>query len=130
LRTVEQQRRDPRLAGAGPDESVEAASVLNLGDRVRFGDEKRARFKVRAKGDRYVILTYPFHMKEKWRGNVVYTVIDLELGIRGTDDAIGSLGYETDEAIARAHGLLESGEFEISVRNNVTLDIADVKGAA
>jgi hypothetical protein len=50
-------------------------------------------------------------------GDCVYTVLDLERGLRGEDNAIGSLGYETREACERAIALLESGEFEYSRRS-------------
>jgi hypothetical protein len=121
--------RCPRMAPRGSLTSLATAAALEVGERVRFRGEGSARFKVRAKGGRYVILTYPFHQKEKWRGNHIYTVIDLYHGIRGTDDCVGSLGYETDEQIAHALERLESDEFQISVRNNVTLEIAEVKEA-
>jgi hypothetical protein len=112
-----------RIAPPGPAESVERARSLDVGNRVRFFGESQARFKVSARGDRYIILTKPFNPRK----TVLYTVIDLELGIRGTDDCLGSLGYESEEQIERALRLLEAGEFEISVRNNVSLRIADVK---
>lgn len=123
--------RDPRCAPAGEPASIELASALKTGDRVRFEGEKQARWKVRARGERYVILTKPFNNfgRERRYGKHHYTVIDLELGIRGTDNCVGSLGYETEEQIAHALERLESGDFEISVRNNVRLTVRDVKAA-
>lgn len=128
-RHEETRRRYPRMAPRGPLTSIATAAALKVGERVKFAGESRARFKVRAKGDRYIILTYPFHQKEKWRGKSVYTVIDLYHGIRGTDDAVGSLGYEDDAQIAYALKRLEDDDFQISVRNNVTLAILEVKEA-
>lgn len=119
--------RDPRYASPG---EVEAAKALKVGDRVRFTGEKQARFKVRARGERYIVLTKPFNLTRPGYGKWHYTVIDLELGIRGTDDCVGSLGYESEEEIAHALELLETGDFEISIRNNVGLQIVDVKPAS
>jgi hypothetical protein len=111
--------RDRRYATAG---ETETSAGLAAGDRVWLGGKKQP-WTVRARGSRYIICTKPFNPKR----SVLYTIIDLELGIRGTDDCVGSLGYETDVEIAEAMRLLEAGEFEISVRNNVTLDVDRVE---
>jgi hypothetical protein len=113
-----------RIASAGPPESIKAAQALGVGDRVRFRGEKQARFKVRARGSRFVILTKPFNARQ----TCIYTVIDVEQGIRGTDN-YGGLGYDTSEEIAEAVDLFNRGEARVSVRNNVSLDIRDVKKA-
>lgn len=113
-----------RIASTGSQESLEAAKALCVGDRVRFRGEKQARFKVRARGERFVILTKPFNARQ----TCIYTVIDVEQGIRGTDN-YGGLGYETPEEIAEAMAMLDGGEARISVRNNVSLDIRNVKKA-
>lgn len=115
--------RDPRYAAPVKDEAAEA---LKVGDRVRFEGERQARFKVRSRGERYIILTKPFNLHP--RAKCLYTVIDLELGIRGTHDSYGH-GCEGDEAIERTLAALEAGEIEISARNNVSLWVADVKAA-
>lgn len=113
-----------RLASPGLPESIEAARALAVGDRVRFRGERQARFKVQARGDRFVILTKPFNA----RHCCIYTVIDLEQGIRGTDD-YGGLGYESEQEIAEAMAMFDSGDAGVSYRNNVSLDIRDVKRA-
>lgn len=62
-------------------------------------------------------------------GDPIYTVIDLALGLRGGDNAVGSLGYETREQCAEAIRLFESGQFEHSRRNPpIDLHIAEVAG--
>ena len=111
-----------RIASAGSPESIEAAKALCVDDRVRFRGEKQARFKVRARGNRFIILTKPFNA----RHTCIYTVIDVERGIRGTDN-YGGLGYDTPEEITEAVDLFNRGEARVSVRNNVSLDIRDVK---
>jgi hypothetical protein len=114
-------RRDPRYAFPGDPTQAEA---LNVGDRVWLSTHKRA-WTVRARDERYVVLTQPFNPKR----TVTYTVIDLELGIRGTSDCWGS-GFESDEDVARSMKLFADGTAEISVRNNVTLDIVRVEARA
>lgn len=121
--------RDSRYASRGATAEIDRARSLLVGDRVAFHGERQARWKVRACGERYVVLTKPFNnfgRTDRSYGRHHYTVIDLAEGIRGTDDCVGSLGYESDEEIEHALGRMESGDFEISVRNNVTLDIRRV----
>lgn len=122
--------RDPRYASPGSDEAITRARRLAVGDRVRFHGESQARFKVQARDDRYVILTKPFNARQTY----IYTVIDLDLGIRGCDD-YHCLGYGTPEqcqdSLERFSDEREGWQAaEISVRSNVTLEIADVKAAA
>lgn len=112
-----------RGAVRADDDQISRASKLEIGDRVRFVGESQARFKVRAKTKRYVVLTYPAF------GSSIYTVIDLEQGVRGADDSWGT-GYEDDAQILESLSWLESGRAEVSHRNRVTLNIADVKAAA
>lgn len=116
-------RRDTRYAFEG---DTSEAEKLAVGDRVWLAGTRRA-WNVRARTERYVICTQPFNLKR----TVLYTVIDLALGIRGTDN-YGGLGYDTDEEIARAaHLFSERGirtEYaEISVRNNVKLVVERVE---
>lgn len=73
---------------------------------------------VRARGDRYIILTQPFNPRRSF----IYTVIDLNRGIRGPHNSYGH-PITTEEEIATAIAALESGEIEISRRRAVTLDI-------
>lgn len=112
-----------RGAVRADDSQIERASKLEVGDRVRFAGEKQARFKVRAKTARYVVLTLPAF------GSSVYTVIDLLQGVRGPDDSWGT-GYEDDAQILKALNWLEDGRAQVSYRNRVTLNIADVKAAS
>lgn len=49
-------------------------------------------------------------------GVCVYTVIDLVNELRGPDDAVGSLGYESREDCEAAIALFECGEFAFSRR--------------
>jgi hypothetical protein len=111
-----------QLATPGDDASIRTARMLLVGDKVRFR-EGRSSWTVRARDHRYIICTQPFNL----RHTVLYTVIDLELGIRGTDD-FGGLGYETEEQITEAMSKFSTPHFgaEISRRNNVSLAITRV----
>lgn len=118
---------------------------LGLSDRVKFaGDSKW--WTVRATDDeRFVILTRPEPFQPK--GTSVYTIIDWERGVRGPCNLIGQ-GWDVDEPngcedLLRAlHYKLEvsarlnAGEesvaldepaVEVSYRNNVPIEILEVK---
>lgn len=96
--------------------------ALGVGQRVLFIGEKQC-FKVRAAttDGRYVICTKPFNP----RRTVLYTVIDFEEGVRGTDNLVFSIGYDTDESLAQSLAMFEAGEIEVSHRNRVRLRFAD-----
>lgn len=92
-----------------------SARNLQVGERVRLDGTKRA-WKVRARGERYIVLTQPFNL----RRTVLYTVIDLEMGRRGTVTS-WACGFETEDEIAESLAMLERGDTELSSRNNVPL---------
>lgn len=83
---------------------------LAVGDKVRFAPYRRA-MTVRAvtTSGRFVILTMPFPLKK----TVLYTVIDFERNVRGTDDHYG-LGYETDDQIAAALEAFQATEDDLN----------------
>jgi hypothetical protein len=87
-----------------------------IGDKVWFRGERRP-YTVKACDERFIICTKPFNLKN----TVIYTIVDLQKGIRGTEDLIFCMGFETDEQCAEALKRLQSGESEISHRNRVEL---------
>lgn len=109
----------------------------NVGDKIRFAEERNA-YTVRACDDRYLICTKPFNIFPK---TVVYTIVDLKEGIRGTDGyCIGPYSYYSDEdcnaflkelqeADAARLNKAENGVFvdvgagHISYRNRIKLNI-------
>lgn len=100
------------------------------GDRVHF-DGKRTSWLARAstRNGRYLLCTSVMF------GNVYYTIIDFEQHVRGAMNIIGhGLGIYTkagaDPAIDRAIAMLEESEWTISHRNQVPLDITNVRAAA
>jgi len=89
---------------------------MKKGGRVQFFEEKTP-YKVRAVGERYAVCTRPFNLQR----TVIYSVIDFKMNIRGTENLVFGMGAETDEQCEEMLQRLESGESEISHRNNVPL---------
>lgn len=96
---------------------------FSYGQKVRFAAFKRP-FRVRACDDRFAVCTQPFNLKR----TVLYTIIDLKYGIRGTENLVFGRGFETDEKCREALERLKSGETELSHRNSVKLDITGISG--
>ena len=92
---------------------------LNVGDKIKFKSEKQ-RYTIKAKSDRYLICTKPFNLQK----TVLYTIIDAEENIRGTNYLIfNCYDYAKDEDIQDCLSDLISGKLEISRRNRIELDI-------
>lgn len=95
------------------------------GDRLWFGGEKRA-YTVQACDSRYLICTKPFNLQH----TVLYTIVDLNEGIRGADNYWkwgGHVNYATREGCEEALKELRSGEIEISYCNRTELYIVNVR---
>lgn len=90
-----------------------AALALHVGDRLWFAEEKRP-YTIQAISvdGVWVICTKIFAAQ----GTVLYTVIDCESEVRGTDNMIGSLGYETQQECERAAREFGKGHVEHSRR--------------
>lgn len=84
---------------------------LAVGDRLRFAEEKRS-YTVRAVSDRWVICTKPFAARQ----SVIYTVLDLHHQVRGVDNHVLSLGYETDDDCIHALAQFLGGTAALSSR--------------
>jgi len=87
---------------------------MDKGDKIRFKEEKQS-YTVRAVGDTYAVCTKPFNARK----TVLYTIVDLQSGIRGTENLIFGFGAETDGQCDEMLKRLESGETEISHRNRI-----------
>lgn len=94
---------------------------MQQGDLVYFEGEKRP-YRVKAKGKRYAVCTKPFNPKH----TVLYTVIDFEKQIRGTENLVFGMGAETQQDCDEMLERLESGDTEVSHRNWCHLDIREV----
>lgn len=90
---------------------------MREGQRIKFAAETRP-YRVRAANERFAVCTKPFNLK----GTVLYTIVDLKHGIRGTENLIFCCGFETDEQCREALERLASGDTQVSHRNWVDLD--------
>ncbi len=91
---------------------------MNIGDRILFAEEKRP-YRIKAMNDRFLVCTKPYNPKR----TVLYTIVDLKENVRGTENTVFCMGFETDEDCNEALVRLESGESEVSHRNRIALNI-------
>lgn len=92
--------------------------VFQVGDRVWFQRFKKP-YRVRASNSLFTICTQPFNLHH----SVMYTIIDHEKQIRGTENLIFCMGFESDQDCIEALERLTKGETEVSGRNYVALDV-------
>lgn len=80
-----------------------------VGSRVKLTRDGRRWWDVRAADDRFAILTRQAEFRQK--GEVLYTIVDAEQGVRGPCDLIGQSWHETmpDEACAELLKYLQIG---------------------
>lgn len=95
--------------------------TLDVGDRVKFREEKLA-YTVQAADARFAVCTKPFNA----RHTVLYTIIDFERKVRGTENLVFCMGFETRELCEEALSRLQVGESEVSHRNYLPLGIEKV----
>jgi len=88
------------------------------GEKIKFVEEKQ-RYTIQACDDRFLICTKPMNAKR----TVLYTVVDLQEKIRGTEGLVFCVGFETRELCEEALERLASGYTEISYRNRIPLKI-------
>lgn len=91
-----------------------------VGDKIRFVEERRS-YTVRARSDRYLVCTKPFPLHK----TVLYTIVDFQEQVRGTENLVFGLGAETEEQCAemieRLEGRSDDVQTEVSHRNRVLL---------
>jgi siroheme synthase len=93
-----------------------------MGYKIFFEREKKP-YTVRACDDRFFICTKPFNPKK----TVQYTIVDLKQFIRGTENLIFCMGFESDEDCQEALVRLQTGETEVSHRNRIILDAVRIQ---
>ena len=91
---------------------------FKVGDRIKFKSEKQS-YRICAADERFAVCIKPFNLRK----TTIYTIVDLERGVRGPDNRIFCEGYETDEDAERALKQLQSGEIEVSHRSSRYLDL-------
>lgn len=95
---------------------------LCVGDCVRFAGERNS-YTVMASSGRYAVCIKPFAALK----TVMYTIVDFERKVRGTEDLIFGMGFSTRKKCQEALQRLVDGESEVSYRNVVALSIESVK---
>ena len=93
---------------------------MEVGDRIYFVEEKLP-YTIRAANERYLICTKPFAIKH----TVLYTIVDLLEQIRGTENTVFCMGFESDKHCDDALQRLVDGISEISRRNRIKLNIVN-----
>lgn len=99
----------------------EILDQIKVGTKILFSGEKQS-FRVICRNERYIICTKPFNLKK----TVIYTIIDIERGARGTENLIFCFGFETPDLCNEALERLATGESEVSWRNCVELQIEKI----
>jgi len=89
-----------------------------LGQNLWFDKETKP-YQIKAFNNKFAICTKPFNLQK----TVLYTIIDIEQNIRGTENLVFGMGFETTKDCEEALARLTVGETEVSSRNNVTLNI-------
>jgi len=93
---------------------------VEVGDKIQFASE-RLRYTVQARGPRFLVCTKPFNP----RHTVLYTVVDLQEGVRGTENLIFGFGAETreqcEEMLARLEGRYPA--YAVSLPDGKSIDI-------
>ena len=96
--------------------------TLKAGDRVYVSEEKRP-YKVQCRDDRFIICTKPFNPRKTVR----YFILDMETNLRGPDNMVFCMGYETPEQCEERLRDLQSGRAEVSRRRSVPIRIVEGK---
>ena len=91
------------------------------GSRIKFAEEKQS-YIVRASNVAFAVCTKPMNALK----TVIYTIIDWNNNIRGTEDLIFGMGAETDNDCKEMLERLTQGESEVSERNKIKLDIKKI----
>lgn len=89
-----------------------------VGGKIKFQSEARP-YTVRARSERFLICTKPFNI----RHTTVYTIVDRERQVRGRENLIFGMGFETDDECMEALVRLEGGETQVSHRHCIPLDL-------
>lgn len=94
--------------------------MSGVGSKIKMNNEKQ-RYTVMARDRRFVIMTKPFNVRKTY----LYSIADLERGIRGPCNLIFGLANEVDspEGAEEALSMLQRGEMEVSRRHGLDLTV-------
>ena len=91
---------------------------IKVGSKLKFSND-RLWFAVMAISDKFAVCDS--------KGAKYHTIVDFNKKIRGDDNLVFHNGYDTKELCEARLSELESGDLEISHRNNVPLEIIAIK---
>lgn len=106
------------IGGASKEIGPSEWSIVQVGDKIRFAEEKQA-YTVQARGERFFVCTKPFNAQR----TVLYTVVDVVQRVRGTENLVLGLGAETREQCEQMLDRLECGDTQVSHSNRVPLNL-------
>lgn len=97
---------------------------LSVGSKIKM-DGERLRYTVQAANDRFAIMTKPFNARRTY----LYTITDLQRGVRGPCNLIFGLPHHVNDpaGAAEALAMMERGEFEVTHRHDKDLTAAELK---
>lgn len=98
------------------------ARGLAVGDLVWFAGESKP-YRIQARSPRFLVCTKPFNLQK----TVLYSIVDLDHGVRGTENLIFCEGFETQAQCREALARLVNGETEVSHRNYVEVVVPRTK---
>ena len=93
-------------------------NIYKVGDKIKFKSEKQ-QYTVQACNEKFAVCTKPFNLMK----TVLYSVIDFDRNIRGTENLIFGMGAETREQCEQMLVRLTTNETQVSSRNCMELDI-------
>jgi hypothetical protein len=102
-------------------EMITYCQNLKVGNKIKFTSEKQ-RYTIKAKSGRYLICTKPFNLRK----TVLYTIIDLERLVRGTNNSVfNPYDYSVQKDIDNCLMDLDycGNGVEVTHRNCIKLDI-------
>ena len=94
---------------------------IPVGSKIKFEREKQ-RYTVMASNVAFAVCTKPMNALK----TVLYTVIDWNENVRGTENLVFGMGAETKKQCEEMLERLTQGESEVSSRNRVELDIEEL----
>lgn len=91
---------------------------IPVGSKIKFAEEKQS-YTVQASNVAFAICTKPMNALK----TCLYTIIDWQIDMRGTENLVFGMGAETRELCEKMLERLTQGESEVSHRNRVPLKI-------
>ena len=92
-----------------------------VGTKIKFKEELH-KYTIQASNIMFAVCTKPFNARK----TVLYTVINWQEKVRGTENLVFGMGAETKEACEKMLERLTQGESEVSYRNRIELNVEEI----